>query len=88
MKAELMALALLFALFGFINSRLGPGVDDRAAESVAYLADVIHQPWIDPLWQPTPEIQALLLGLQGAIGCIMVAYFLRHRKRVSDPEWD
>ena len=65
MKAELMALALLFALVGFINSRLGPGVDDRAAESVAYLADVIHQPWIDTLWQPTPAIQALLLGTAG-----------------------
>ena len=89
MKAKLMALALLFAFVGFINSQLGPGVDDRSAEVIAFLANGALQPWIDPLWQPSLEIQALLLGSQVAIGCIMVAYFLRHRQKMgSDIEWD
>jgi cobalt transport protein len=89
MKVELMALALLFAFVGFINAQLGPAVGDRAAQFIAFLADGVLKPWIDPHWLPSPEIQALLLGLQVAIGCIMVAYFLRHRRDKScDLEWD
>ena len=90
MKAELMALALLFAFVGFINSQLGPGADDKAAQSLAFLSDGAKPPWmdIDTLWQPTPEVQALLFGLQAAIGCVMAAYFLRYRKKSRDPEWD
>jgi ABC-type cobalt transport system substrate-binding protein len=89
MKAELMALALLFAFVGFINSQLGPAVGDRAAQFMAAVADGVLQPWIDPHWLPSPAIQALLLGLQVAIGCIMVAYFLRHRREKRPiPEWD
>lgn len=42
-----MAFALLFAFVGFINSRLGPGVDDRAAQ-IAFLANEALQPRIDP----------------------------------------
>lgn len=113
MKVELMALALLFAFVGFINSNMGPGVADKGTPSFAFLSDVIpsnifrsdalpfnaipsnaaqsnraSQIGIDPLWKPTPEIQALLFGLQAAIGCVMVAYFMRQRKKSSDPEWD
>lgn len=89
MKAELMALALLFAFIGFINSYVGPGAGDRATESIAFLTNnIAYPPWIDPLWQPTPEIQALLFGLQAAIGCVMLAYFLHNRKKSIDPEWD
>ncbi len=108
MKAELMALALLFAFVGFINSQVGPGVDDKGMLSTASLSDIIPsgafpfnalpsnaasssgvpQLGMDPFWKPTPEIQALLFMLQAAIGCIMVAYFMRHRKKSSDPEWD
>lgn len=108
MKAELMALALLFAFIGFINSQVGPGVADKGTQTLATLSDIIPsnivpsdafpfsttsynsapQLGIDPLWKPTPEIQALLFGLQAAIGCVMVAYFMRHRKKSSDPEWD
>lgn len=88
MKAELMALALLFAFVGFINSYVGPGAGDKATEFIAFLANGAYPPWIDPLWQPSPETQALLFGLQAAIGCVMVAYFLRYRKKSSDLEWD
>ncbi len=113
MKAELMALALLFAFVGFINSNVGPGVADKGTQSIAFLSDIIPsnivpsdafpfnafpsnaaqsngapQLGIDPFWKPTPEVQALLFGLQAAIGCVMVAYFMRHRKKSSDPELD
>ncbi len=89
MKAELMALALLFAFFGFINSQVGPAVGDKAAKSLSLIASGAFRPWIDPLWHPSTGIQVIMLGLQAAIGCIMVAYFLRHRKELScDPEWD
>ncbi len=113
MKAELMALALLFAFVGFINSQVGPGVADKGTQTIASLSDIIPsnivpsnafpfnvfpssatkssgapQLGIDPLWKPAPEIQALLFGLQAAIGCVMVAYFMRHRKKSIDPEWD
>ncbi len=113
MKAELMALALLFAFVGFINSQLGPGVADKSAESIAFLSDIVpsnivpsnaflfnafpsiaaqsngaSKLGIDPLWKPNPEVQALLFGLQAAIGCVMFVYFMRHRKKSSDPEWD
>jgi cobalt transport protein len=89
MKAELMALALLFAFVGFINSQVGPAVGDRAAQSMSAMANGVFQPWIDPLWQPSPAIQALLLGLQVAIGFIMVAYFLRQRSvERPDMDWD
>lgn len=108
MKAELMALALLFAFVGLINSQVGPGVADKGTQTIASLSNIIPsnivpsdvfpfgaassnsapQLGMDPLWKPTPEIQALLFGLQAAIGCVMVAYFMCHRKKSSDPEWD
>ena len=103
MRSELLALALLIAFVGFINTHVGPDAGERATQSIAFLADGaytprIDLPWtdlpwidlprIDPLWKPTPEIQAILFGLQAAIGCVVAVYFLRHRKKSSDHEWD
>jgi hypothetical protein len=34
------------------NSRLGPGVEDGAAEVIAFLANGALQPWIDPTGSP------------------------------------
>ena len=101
MKSELLALALLIAFVGFINTHVGPDTGERATQSIAFLADGAYPTWIDlswidlpwtdlpkidPLWQPTPEIKALLFGLQVA-GCVVAVYFLRHRKKSSDHEW-
>lgn len=89
MKAKLMMLALSFAFVGFINSQVGPAVDDEALQFIGLLAVGAHQTWIDPLWHPGPGIQAILLGLQAALGFIMVAYFLRHRQdKRRDLDWD
>jgi ABC-type cobalt transport system substrate-binding protein len=91
MKTELMALALLFAFIGFVNSQIVPSdaFPFSAALSNAASSNGAPQLGIDPLWKPTPEIQALLFGLQAAaIGCAMVAYFMRHMKKSSDPERD
>lgn len=90
MKAELMALALLFAALGFINSHASTGSDDRAVQMIGDLTGNSYQPWINPSWQPSREVQILLFGLQAAIGFVMLAYFMRHRKdeKSIDPDWD
>lgn len=89
MKAELMALALLFAALGFVNSHASPGSDGRAAQMIVGLTGS-YQTWLNPSWQPSREVQILLFGLQAAIGLVMLAYFLRHRKdeKSIDPEWE
>ncbi len=103
MKSDLLALALLIAFVGFISTHVGPDAGERATQSIAFLADGAYPTWIDlswidlpwttpptrdPFWQPTPEIKALLFGLQVAIGCVVAVYFLRHRKKSNDHEWD
>jgi ABC-type cobalt transport system substrate-binding protein len=101
MKSELLALALLIAFVGFMNAHMGPDAGERATQSIAFLANGAYPTWIDlswidmpwtdlpkdPLWKPTPGVQALLFVLQAA-GCIMAVYFLRHRKKSSEREWD
>ena len=101
MKSELLALALLIAFVGFMNAHMNTDAGERATRSIAFLADGAYPSWIDlswinlpwtdlpkgPLWKPPPGVQALLFGLQ-ATGCITAVYFLRHRKKSSDREWD
>jgi len=89
MKAELMALALLFALIGYVNSYVGPAAADRSMESIPFLNEAGILPGIDSSWQPNGQIQAFLYILQAALGGAMVLYFIRHRRRErSSREWD
>ncbi len=90
MKAELMALALLFAGLGFINSHASPGSDGQAVQMIGELTGSSYHQWIDPSWQPSRGVQILLFGLQAAIGLLMLAYFVRHRKerRSTESDWE
>ncbi|MDM7913224.1 MAG: hypothetical protein QUS09_09020 [Methanotrichaceae archaeon] len=101
MKSELLALALLIAFVGFMNAHMGPDAGETATQSIAFLADGAYPSWIDlpwinlpwtdlpkdSLWKPTSRVQALLFGFQVA-GCIIAVYFLRHRKKSDEREWD
>lgn len=90
MKVELMALALLFAALGFVNAHASPGSDGRAFQAIGDLTGSSNYLWIKSAWQPSRELQIVLFGLQVAIGFVMLAYFLRHRKEEKsiDPDWD
>ncbi len=90
MKAELMALALLFAALGFINSHATSGSNDKAVQVIGDLTGSSHQTWLNLSWQPSREVQILLFGLQAAIGFVMRAYFMRHRKDETsiDSDWE
>jgi ABC-type cobalt transport system substrate-binding protein len=85
MKAKLMALALLFAFIGFINSQAGTVANGRAV--VEGIKGGSLQSWLVSSWHPSPEVQGLLFLLQAAVGCAMVVYFLRSQKKSKDLDW-
>lgn len=85
MKAKLMALALLFAFIGFINSHAGAVADGKAV--VEGIKDGSLQSWLSISWHPSQEVQGLLFLLQAAVGCAMVVYFLKSQRKSSDLDW-
>jgi cobalt/nickel transport protein len=87
MKAKLMALAILFALLGFINSHAGASANEGAAKVVSGMSEATYQYGFSPAWHPSPEVQGLLFVLQAAVGCLMIGYFLRHHKERSEADW-
>jgi ABC-type cobalt transport system substrate-binding protein len=87
MKLKLMALALAFALVGFINSH---AADTAATYGKGFIADFTSGallPWI--VWHPDPVLQSLLFVLQGALGCTLILYVIQSQRRTAeDLKWD
>jgi ABC-type cobalt transport system substrate-binding protein len=83
MKAKLMALALLFAFIGFINSHAGAVANGSVVQGIK---DGSLQSWLASYWHPSPEVQGLLFLLQAAVGVFMVAYFLQSQKK-KEIDW-
>jgi len=90
MKAEFMALALLFVTLGLINTHTSPGSDSRAAQMIEEMTGNSYQSWLDPSWQPSREVQILLFGLLTAVCFVILVYSIRIRKeeKSKDPDWE
>jgi|GEM_PF-1552425 len=87
MKVKMMAIALAFALVGFVNSH---AADTAATYGRGFIADLTSGamlPWI--AWHPDPLLQNLLFVLQGALGCALIVCIVQWQKKaVNDPKWD
>ena len=95
MKAKLMAMALLFAILGYVNSHAASYgfSSDWIAGTFLYITGGASEAWFSSLWQLCSGVQNLLFLLQAAIGFVMIAYFLRwqrttQKRSQDDTNWD
>lgn len=74
MKAELMALAVFVAFFGFICTSANPWerADGVALTVISDLTGHGFVPWADSPWQPSLEQRILIFGLGAAAGLITI----------------
>jgi hypothetical protein len=87
MKVKLMALALAFALVGFINSHAADTATTYGKGFIADLTSGALLPWIT--WHLDPSLQNLLFVIQGALGCALILHIIQSQRRTAeDLKWD
>lgn len=93
MRAELMALAVLVAFFGFMSTNSNPweSMDGKALQVITDLIGSTSTPLADTPWQPSLEQRLMIFGFC-AIICSGMIYTTRFRKesgnKNEETEWE
>lgn len=93
MKAELMALAVLVAFFGFMSTNTNPweSMDGKALRVISDLTGSGNTSWANSPWQPNLEQKILIFGFCATV-CSGMIYIIRFRKEdgneYKETEWE
>lgn len=75
---------LLITVINWYSSTRFSGSDDKGEEAVIEIASD-YKPWVEGIGGvPSPKVENIMFGIQGAIGITFIIYYLGKKKNDKD----